>query len=73
VTDFFLQPHLKHVSIIRENLEIYGPLGTRRFVRTTLELSRSMVTYDYEVHEIIPVEEQFNQELQVNCAQFSRF
>lgn len=46
-------------------VELYGPVGLRRFVRTTLELSRSMVTYKYVVHELVPIEEQIPDEVKV--------
>lgn len=40
-------------------LEIYGPRGLRKYIRNTLILSKSALTYNYIVHEMIPVEEQF--------------
>ncbi|XP_064594932.1 zinc phosphodiesterase ELAC protein 1-like [Liolophura sinensis] len=39
-------------------LELYGPHGLRRFIRCSLQLSRSELTYNYVVHELQVVEEQ---------------
>ncbi len=35
----------------------------RRFIRTSLELSRSYVTYNYTVHELVPIEEQIPEDI----------
>jgi len=37
---------------------LYGPVGLRRFINTTLALSRSYLPYSYSVTELVPTEEQ---------------
>ncbi len=49
--------------IENKKLELYGPVGLRRYIRTCLELSRSFVTYSYVVHELVPLEEQIPTEV----------
>ena len=49
----------------KKPLEIYGPRGLRRYIRTCLELSRSYVTYKYIVHEMIPIPEQIPEDIKV--------
>jgi hypothetical protein len=54
---------------LNNSAEIYGPVGLRRYLRTCLELSRSMVTYEYIVHELVPVDEQIPEEIKVKIAE----
>jgi ribonuclease Z len=54
----------------RKPVEIYGPVGIRRFIRTSLELSRSYMTYSYIVHELLPIEEQIPQDIKVKLNLF---
>ena len=42
-----------------KTLDIYGPRGLRKFITTTLEISRSAIAYAFNIHELVPEEDQY--------------
>lgn len=40
-------------------IEIFGPLGLRKFITTSLSLARSPLPYKYRIYELIPDPDQF--------------
>jgi len=40
-------------------LDVYGPQGLRKFINTNLSLARSPLPYKFNVHELIPEEDQY--------------
>ena len=43
----------------KRKLDIYGPLGLKKFVQTSLLLAQSPLPYGCEFHELLPTEDQF--------------
>ena len=44
-------------------IDIYGPLGLRKYLITSLELSRSIPSLRFNVHELQPLERQYSKDL----------
>lgn len=40
-------------------LDIYGPIGLRKFITTSLSLARSPLPYKYNITELIPDKDQY--------------
>ena len=40
-------------------VDIYGPQGLRKYIAVNLELARSPLAYKYNVHELMPEQDQY--------------
>ena len=47
------------VNTTEKIIDIYGPYGLRNYLITSLELSRSVPSLKFNVHELMPIKEQF--------------
>ncbi len=50
-----------------EPLQVFGPVGLRKFIRVALELSRAQVGYNFVVHELQTLPEQDPEEFKVRA------
>ena len=65
---FGLPGFMCRIVSMKEPLEVYGPVGLRRFLRTALRLSQTLLDYEYVVHELLPVPEQLTMHLHVRTS-----
>ncbi|CBY37580.1 unnamed protein product, partial [Oikopleura dioica] len=49
---------VKKVKYEYPTIEVYGPVGLRRYLRVALQLSRSRLACNYIVHELVPTQAQ---------------
>ncbi|XP_073475852.1 zinc phosphodiesterase ELAC protein 1 [Aquarana catesbeiana] len=45
-------------NLSKQHVDIYGPVGLRNFIHTSLEISHSQLVFPYSVHELVPSEDQ---------------
>ena len=53
----------------KRKIDIYGPLGLKKFVQTSLLLAQSPLPFDCNFHELMPSENQYATEDQATLAQ----